>query len=280
MYFAQYVLVAYFIRSKLCFLSPYSYFTPSTFPVSAGHAVFTLQFFISYVDLHRHCGFPLSFWNLPAPCGKNMPSAPPSLGLKEQNLSPAYWLGSMRLKDCSFKPPSLFFFFFWFNFTFEDLKNTSYTFHKPYRFLGESSEDKHFFLIGKKLPPNPPFKKKLELIQYKKGPFSSITWCGSIMKKNIFLCSLFHACQRNQPMSRQWGRPRREGSLSTPMDAWRGRVWRAGAAGADLVGPDVWSLALLHVVAVGTGPTPPCGPLGPPHNMLDSEQQRFLYGVL
>ena len=43
-------------------------------------------------------------------------------------------------------------------------------------------------------------------------------------------------------------------------------------AGADSVGPDVWSLALLHVVTVGTGPTPPCGPLGPPHSMLDPEQ--------
>ena len=149
------MLVAYFIHSNLCFLSPYSYFMPSTVPVSAGHALFTLQFFISYVDLHRHCGFPLSFWKLLALYGKNMPSAPPSLGLKEQNLPPAYRPRSMRLKDCSLKPPSLF-FFFWFNFTFEDLKNTSYTFHKPYRFMGGSSEDKHFFfLVAKKLPPPP-----------------------------------------------------------------------------------------------------------------------------
>ena len=74
----------------MCFLSPYSYFMPSTIPVSAGHALFTLQFFISYVDLHRHYGFPLSFWKLLALHGKNMPSVPPSLGLKEQNLPPAY----------------------------------------------------------------------------------------------------------------------------------------------------------------------------------------------
>ena len=146
------MLIAYFIHSDLCFLSPCSYFTPSTFTVSAGPALFALQIFILFLDLHRHCGFPPSFWKLPALFGKNTPSAPPSLGLKEQNLPPTYRPWSMRLKDCSLKPPSLFFFFFfWLNFTFEDLKNISYTFHKPHRFMGGSSEDKHFFLITKKL---------------------------------------------------------------------------------------------------------------------------------
>lgn len=51
----------------------------------------------------------------------------------------------------------------------------------------------------------------------------------------------------------------------------RGARVRGGAAGADSVGPNVWGLPLLPVVAAGAGHTPPCGPLGPPHGMLDSE---------
>lgn len=182
---------------------------------------------------------------------------------------PAWASRSMRLKDCSLKPPSLFFFFFWFNFTFEDLKNISYTFHKPHRFMGGSSEDKQFFLITKKL-----FfllLKKWELIQYKKGPFYSSTWCGSIMKKNILLCSLCHACQRKWSMSRKWGTKGGQ-HLRPTVDCTEGRVWRAGGGWADSVGPNVWGLPLLPVVAAGTGQTPPCGPLGPPHGILNSEQ--------
>lgn len=67
---------------------------PSTFPVSAGHAVFTLQFFISYVDLHRHCGFSLSFGNLPAPYGKTASAPLPAWAQGAEPLLPAYRLGA------------------------------------------------------------------------------------------------------------------------------------------------------------------------------------------
>ena len=87
------------------------------------------------------------------------------------------------------------------------------------------------------------------------------------MKKNILLCSLFHACQRKWESGAE-----REGSISAPWwTARRGACEGRGAAGADSVGPNVWGLPLLPVVASGAGQTPPCGPLGPPHGMRDSE---------
>lgn len=44
--------------------------------------------------------------------------------------------------------------------------------------MGESSEDKHFFLIAKKLPPNPPFKKKVgsNPIQERTFLFKYMVW--------------------------------------------------------------------------------------------------------
>ena len=68
------------------------------------------------------------------------------------------------------------------------------------------------------------------------------------------------------------GQATKGGQPLRPRGCMEGARVKGWAAGADSVGPDVWSLALLHVVTVGTGLTPPCGPLGPPHSMLDPEQ--------